>query len=327
MGMYFIFNAQHFFMRNPLRSYKASCYLLSLLYLCCWLVQPAHAQQAVVNDDVTGQLLLTGLTFCFPQAKEMTTNVVSLHKITSGAMRCPYLLPGDVAVIKSARQTPTDNSADLLKLIDSLYMAGIDYDSMESKETITNSLSTPEPALPAKENKPLTAAEIAAFKSSGSLFDAESDMLATKYAEMMSAEPEDVHNYPLYKFIDQWYGTRYKLGGTDNNGIDCSAFAQKLYSNVLGITIPRTARQQHKNCEVIKDADEAMEGDLVFFRIHRFRISHVGVYLANGYFVHASRSRGIIISSLSDKYWQRRYASCGRMEKGDHPAAESDFLQ
>src|SRR5205823_3794603 len=111
-----------------------------------------------------------------------------------------------------------------------------------------------------------------------------------------------------YRFIDKWYGTRYKWGGMDSAGIDCSAFSQKLYGEIYGMDIVRTARQQHRSSDPIKHYLDANEGDLIFFRIHRLRISHVGVYLANGYFVHASRSHGVMISSMNDHYWSRRYA-------------------
>jgi lipoprotein Spr len=153
------------------------------------------------------------------------------------------------------------------------------------------------------------------------------DPVITKYAEMISLEPSDISNYPLYRFIDKWYGVRYKWGGATTKGIDCSAFSQKLYSNVYNTEIKRTSKQQFKNCERFKKHTEASEGDLVFFRINRIRLSHVGVYLANGYFVHASRGHGVMISSLDSKYWRRRYAGCGRIEREDNTDAESDYTQ
>ena len=149
------------------------------------------------------------------------------------------------------------------------------------------------------------------------------DPLIAKYAGMISVDPQEINNYPLYRFIDQWYGIPYKWGGDDNTGIDCSAFSQKLYGSVFRVEIDRTARQQHRSAERIKDPENAAEGDLVFFRMHHVRVSHVGVYLANGYFVHASRSQGVVISNLSSKYWHRRYAGCGRVEKEDKGAYET----
>lgn len=147
------------------------------------------------------------------------------------------------------------------------------------------------------------------------LHDAETEMLVERFAEMIEEEPQELSNLRLYRFIDDWYGVRYKYGGTTIRGIDCSAFSQKVYNQIFCTTLRRTSRSQYKHCKRIKHYEDAVEGDLVFFRIHRTRISHVGIYLANGYFVHASRSKGVMISSLSDRYWQRRYAGCGRMSR------------
>ncbi|GAA4468203.1 hypothetical protein GCM10023093_25340 [Nemorincola caseinilytica] len=148
-------------------------------------------------------------------------------------------------------------------------------------------------------------------------FDTETEMLMERFAEMLEEEPEDLGNLRLYKFIDDWYGVRYKYGGTTIRGIDCSAFSQKVYGQIFCIDLSRTSRQQYRHSERIKHHDEATEGDLVFFRINRIRISHVGIYLANGYFVHASRSRGVVVSSLNDRYWKRRYAGCGHIARAE----------
>ena len=149
--------------------------------------------------------------------------------------------------------------------------------------------------------------------------------LVSKYAGMINVSPKNINNYPLFRFIDDWYGTEYRYGGTDNTGIDCSAFSQKLYGQVYGIELERTAREQRREAERIKHPDDAEEGDLIFFRARRFRVSHVGVYLANGYFVHASSSQGVVISNLNNRYWKRRYAGCGRIAK-EEPATESEFI-
>lgn len=151
------------------------------------------------------------------------------------------------------------------------------------------------------------------------------DPLLGKYAAMVNVDTRYIGNPQLYRFIDEWYGTEYKYGGEDNTGIDCSAFSQKLYDEVYNVGLLRTSRQQHRESDHFKHIEDAMQGDLVFFRVRRFRISHVGVYLANGYFVHASSSQGVVISNLNDRYWHRRYAGCGRVEKDNSPASESQF--
>ena len=133
----------------------------------------------------------------------------------------------------------------------------------------------------------------------------------TKYAMMLDVAIESIKNTTLYQFIESWYGTRYRFGGTTKRGIDCSAFTDKLLSTVYDLVIPRTAREQYKFCEHISK-DDLLEGDLVFFNTRK-GVSHVGVYLANGHFVHSSRSQGVTISNLEDNYFARRFIGAGRV--------------
>lgn len=137
--------------------------------------------------------------------------------------------------------------------------------------------------------------------------------LQVKYADLMGVVPQAIANLSLYHFIDEWYGVRYRLGGTDKRGIDCSAFVQRLYEGVFGMNLVRTALEQFNSCRMLWDTASLQEGDLVFFRIHSSRISHVGIYLMNNFFVHASSSRGVMISYLGDNYWTRYFAGAGRV--------------
>ena len=121
------------------------------------------------------------------------------------------------------------------------------------------------------------------------------------------------NNMGLYSFIEDWYGTPYRFGGTSKSGIDCSAFVRALYDSVYSLGLNRTSRDQFAETVRLKDKKELQEGDLVFFKIRTKAISHVGVYLANGKFVHASSSRGVTISDLNDRYWVRYYAGGGRL--------------
>lgn len=142
-----------------------------------------------------------------------------------------------------------------------------------------------------------------------------SNSLLSKYAGILGVVPQAIKNFSLYCFIDEWYGVRYRLGGTSKTGIDCSAFVQRLYEDVFGVNLVRTALQQFKNCHMVFDMDSLKEGDLVFFHTNRRkRISHVGIYLRNNYFVHASSSQGVMISSLNDDYWSRYYAGAGSID-------------
>ena len=102
----------------------------------------------------------------------------------------------------------------------------------------------------------------------------------------------------------RWLGIPYRWGGTSRRGIDCSAFVQQYVSENLAIELPRTtASQRYEGVPV--DQDELQSGDLVFFR--RRGVRHVGVYLSDGEFIHASSSRGVTISELGNSYWSRYY--------------------
>ena len=131
-----------------------------------------------------------------------------------------------------------------------------------------------------------------------------------KFAQLMDVEVELIKNISLFKFIDQWLGTRYRFGGTTRRGIDCSAFTGLLLSTVFGFNTPRTAKAQYRICNKIKKVD-LVEGDLVFFNT-RGGVSHVGVYLGNHCFVHSSVHKGVTISSLDDCYYSRKFIGGGR---------------
>jgi cell wall-associated NlpC family hydrolase len=136
---------------------------------------------------------------------------------------------------------------------------------------------------------------------------------SSSLAGVLASLPSTLSNGNLASFIADWYGTRYRYGGTGRSGIDCSAFVQKLYENVFGVSLVRTAIQQAQNACALCTNDDLREGDLVFFKTQGSRISHVGVFLWNKFFVHSASSKGVMISSLDDKYWKPRYAGAGRV--------------
>jgi murein DD-endopeptidase / murein LD-carboxypeptidase len=151
---------------------------------------------------------------------------------------------------------------------------------------------------------------IAANNSSAKIENA--SKIQIKYALLLDTEVEQLQNASLYAGIDEWLGTRYRLGGTTKDGIDCSAFVQILYITQFGINLPRTAREQYDATDRISRT-ELKEGDLVFFNTQG-GVSHVGLYLQNNKFVHASSS-GVTISDLFEPYWERRFIGVGRYEK------------
>jgi len=137
-----------------------------------------------------------------------------------------------------------------------------------------------------------------------------------KYAILMNAPVEELNNEKLIHFIDDWYGTKYRYGGEDKDGVDCSAFVQSFMLSLYGIGLSRTSKEQYKQSERIKKSELA-EGDLVFFhtRGKSRSVTHVGVYLRNNKFIHAASSGGVMISDLDDQYFRQRYIASGRVKE------------
>src|ERR1700761_9293015 len=136
------------------------------------------------------------------------------------------------------------------------------------------------------------------------------DFIADKYAVIMDVNKSDIQNGRLYNFIEEWTGTPYRFGGLDKNGIDCSGLAYLLEQQVYGVNIPRMTSQQI-NVIKRKYEDELQEGDLVFFDYDGKKFSHVGIYLQNGYYVHASSTKGVMILKLHDPYTYKYFSRCG----------------
>ncbi len=115
--------------------------------------------------------------------------------------------------------------------------------------------------------------------------------------------------------IISYLNTPYRYGGTTRKGIDCSAFTQKVYGNSMNITLPRTAREQYKEWQPFDDTDQLRFGDLIYFNTsRRYYPGHVGIYLDDNLFAHASSSNGVIISSLENKYYETKFIGANRVK-------------
>jgi len=130
-------------------------------------------------------------------------------------------------------------------------------------------------------------------------------------SKILDVSENKLKNKALYNFIIDWYGVPYKFGGTTENGVDCSGFTNILFKEVYKQQIPRASKEIAEKIKR-KYAKDLQEGDLVFFAFGKNEtINHVGVYLHNNMFVHASTSRGVIISNLTEPYYGNYLVKCG----------------
>jgi murein DD-endopeptidase / murein LD-carboxypeptidase len=133
------------------------------------------------------------------------------------------------------------------------------------------------------------------------------------YSKILGANLTGSENKYFIKEISGWLGTPYLMGGTTKEGVDCSGFVQLVYKTVYNISIYRTAADLVKNCDMI-DKKDLKTGDLIFFKINSSKISHVGIYIDDGKFIHASSAKGVIVSNFSDAYYTKYFYSCGRIK-------------
>ncbi len=132
--------------------------------------------------------------------------------------------------------------------------------------------------------------------------------------EQYSIKKTEADNDSLYVMAEEWIGAPYLYGGNTLKGVDCSGFVVQVYLRVFDKKLERSsARIFQKNCNEIKK-DDLQEGDLVFFSNSRNRkINHVGIYLKDGMFVHAS-SKGVVVDVLTLPYYEKNYITSGRVK-------------
>ena len=136
----------------------------------------------------------------------------------------------------------------------------------------------------------------------------------TALAESSVSEGLKDRANPLLKALSL-VGTPYKSGGTDpEKGVDCSGFVRAVYKNTNGVELPHNAKQMSQNGTQVSK-DELKPGDLVFFNTLKKPFSHVGIYVGDGQFVHASSrsQKAVTVSSIDEGYWSKRYNGARRI--------------
>jgi len=136
----------------------------------------------------------------------------------------------------------------------------------------------------------------------------------SKYSKKWGLAFDGTEDKQLIMAVDEWLGTRYKWGGcSKDDGVDCSCFVKSIYEDVYGIELSRSSSNIFYNDLIPVKKEELQEGDLICFKSKKDRISHIGLYLKDDKFVHASRTRGVIIDDLNSEYYKQRFFSGGRV--------------
>jgi len=142
-----------------------------------------------------------------------------------------------------------------------------------------------------------------------------SNIYYRKYHHILNAPASFYNQFKLFQFIDKWIGRPYLFGGTTMFGVDCSALTGYFAKEVAGINLPRTAQGQHDYLRLSTFPGLLQTGDLLFFHTTRPGISHVGIYLTNNKFLHASATNGVTISDLGDTYYVKAYRAARKIDR------------
>ncbi len=124
-------------------------------------------------------------------------------------------------------------------------------------------------------------------------------------------------NKQLYIEAADWIGVPYRAGGTDKQGVDCSGFTSQIYKKVYKKKLERSTVGQMEKDSYLISKHNLQEGDLVFFSSKRSggEVAHVGVYLKENKFIHASTSGGVVVSNLKEKYYLTYWIAGGEVKK------------
>ena len=153
-------------------------------------------------------------------------------------------------------------------------------------------------------------------KSQQTLEKEKNEALIKKYEDLIGKKISKRKSLPLYRSVDNWMGVPYHYGSMAKNGTDCSGFVCSIYKEVYKLNLDRSAEEQYqKDVRRIRKY-RLKEGDLVFFEtIKGNKASHVGIYLGNHKFVHASVKKGVCIDDMTQKYYVDHFTRAGRVQK------------
>lgn len=150
---------------------------------------------------------------------------------------------------------------------------------------------------------------------------------STQAANALGIRSERSDNHRLLESCASYLGTPYKYGGNTREGLDCSGLTSNVYSEVYGIPLHRRSIDQFEKDVPSISTTHLRQGDLVFFTTNsKGTCSHVGIYLKDGRFIHASTKRGVVVDELSDSYYAPRFLGGGSSPKIRTRDAETGLI-
>jgi len=132
------------------------------------------------------------------------------------------------------------------------------------------------------------------------------------YSDKLGVNFNGSENPALLKCLTEWMGVPYKYGGFSKQGTDCSGMVMSVFEEVYNIKLYRSSAGQIKNVKEIHK-NELKTGDLVFFKINNDSVSHVGIYLGENKFIHATTKNGVMVDDLDEDYYKKYYFTSGRV--------------
>ncbi len=144
-------------------------------------------------------------------------------------------------------------------------------------------------------------------------FKVENEKVETNGSNHTGAPATTRFEKRLLDQIQAYMGVPYKWGGKSARGMDCSGFVSTVYKKAANVRLPHNSARMFKRGQPVSEA-QLRVGDLVFFEnIESVGISHVGIYIGDSKFAHASTTRGVVVSGLDDTYYRQRYVDAKRI--------------
>ena len=171
--------------------------------------------------------------------------------------------------------------------------------------------AAPQASEPAAESKP-AAAQTATRDTTRHMNSADKARAAAnkKEAEKAAQKAAPVPDFETY--VKGWLGAKYVYGAASKTQTDCSGFVMQVYKGYYNIALDHNAAKMYKDPRGTSVSRGSLrEGDLLFFGSF-WNISHVGIFLGGDRFIHASSSRGVVISNLNEKYYKNKYQGARR---------------